>query len=271
MQCADDSNGARPCIDSPGEGRLLSELYDGLLFGPAAVRSLRVGEDRRIGATLLGALRSRIPSCTSGCIFFQNRGLISPTAFSGIQVTPPSAMGFGLIRVSGEKYRESCLGECPNSMNGLILIEGPSIGTVDENVSAIDASELYRHAKETIFLLLVVGGERILVEDDGRYVTFMTRPCELRKFGFDSRDEVCLPSRKFRQGHVWHDSCISNRFSFVDLLRPQPMAEWPARLEALSVSHTITSGRLGTSSAYRQPSLTRIRVNCTVESVEMEG
>ena len=206
MQCTDDSNGTGPCIDSPGEGRLLSELHDGLLFGPAAVRSLRVGEDRRIGATLLGALRSRIPSCTSGCIFFQNRGLISPTAFSGIQVTPPSAMGFGLIRVSGEKYRESRLGECPNSMNGLILIEGPSIGTVDENVSAIDASELYRHAKETIFLLLVVGGERILVEDDGRYVTFMTRLCKLGKLGLNNCNEVGILLLKFGLVHAWHNS-----------------------------------------------------------------
>ena len=46
MQCTDDSNGARSGIDSSGEGRLLRELQNGLVFGPAAVRALRVGEDR---------------------------------------------------------------------------------------------------------------------------------------------------------------------------------------------------------------------------------
>ena len=50
MQCTDDSNGARPYIDSLGEGRLLRELQDGLVFGPAAVRSLRIGEDRPNGS-----------------------------------------------------------------------------------------------------------------------------------------------------------------------------------------------------------------------------
>ena len=50
MQCTDDSNGARPCMDSTEEGRLLSELRNGLVFGPAAVRSLRIGEDRRTGS-----------------------------------------------------------------------------------------------------------------------------------------------------------------------------------------------------------------------------
>jgi hypothetical protein len=50
VQCTDDSNGARPCIDPLGEGRLLWELQDDLVFGPAAVRSLRIGEDRPNGA-----------------------------------------------------------------------------------------------------------------------------------------------------------------------------------------------------------------------------
>lgn len=65
-------------------------------------------------------------------------------------------------------------------MNRLILIDCPSIGTVDEDVSAIGASELYRHAKETKFFLLIVGGERILVLNDGGYVVSMTRTCKLR-------------------------------------------------------------------------------------------
>ena len=37
-------------MDSTEEGRLLSELRNGLVFGPAAVRSLRIGEDRRTGS-----------------------------------------------------------------------------------------------------------------------------------------------------------------------------------------------------------------------------
>jgi len=50
VQCADDSNGARPCIDSTGEGRLLCELRNGLVFSPAPLRSLRIGEDRPHGS-----------------------------------------------------------------------------------------------------------------------------------------------------------------------------------------------------------------------------
>jgi len=49
-------------VDSSGEGRLLRELQDGLVFGPAAVWSLRVGADRRTGAILLRAFRSRVPA-----------------------------------------------------------------------------------------------------------------------------------------------------------------------------------------------------------------
>ena len=37
-------------MDSTEEGRLLSELRNGLVFGPAAVRSLRVGEDHPNGS-----------------------------------------------------------------------------------------------------------------------------------------------------------------------------------------------------------------------------
>src|SRR5260370_31353991 len=99
-------------------------------------------------------------------------------------------------------------------MDRLILIESPSIGTVDEDVSAMDASELYRHAKETIFFLLIVGGERILVQNDGGYVVSMTRPCKLRKFGLDNRYEVGFSLGKFRPVHVWHDSAspVSSHF-----------------------------------------------------------
>ena len=51
MQYTDDSNGARPCIDPIGEGRLLRKLQDGFVVGQAAVRSLRLGGDRPIGTS----------------------------------------------------------------------------------------------------------------------------------------------------------------------------------------------------------------------------
>jgi hypothetical protein len=50
VQSTDDSKGARTGVDSSGEGHLLRELQDGLLLGPAAVWSLRFGEDRSIGS-----------------------------------------------------------------------------------------------------------------------------------------------------------------------------------------------------------------------------
>lgn len=129
-----------------------------------------------------------------------------PITFSGIYLTSPNGRWSCLTRASRSKCPEHHLDECSTSMNRLILIESSAIGTVDEDISAIDASELYRHAKEAIFFLLIVGGERILVKDDGWYVMFMTRPCELRKFGLDNRNEVGFSLRKFRSVHVWHDS-----------------------------------------------------------------
>ena len=57
-------------------------------------------------------------------------------------------------------------------MDRVVSNEGPLVGSTHESISAVDACELYGHAEKTIPLLLVVGGEGILVQDDVRYVVF---------------------------------------------------------------------------------------------------
>ncbi len=55
-------------------------------------------------------------------------------------------------------------------MGSLVLIHGLPIPSVDADFLAADARELYRHPNEPIFLLLIVGGEGVLVHDDNRSV-----------------------------------------------------------------------------------------------------
>jgi hypothetical protein len=55
-------------------------------------------------------------------------------------------------------------------MGSLALINGLPIPPMDADFLATDASELYRHANEPIFLFLIVGGEGVLVHDDNRGV-----------------------------------------------------------------------------------------------------
>jgi len=53
-------------------------------------------------------------------------------------------------------------------MSSLALIHSLPIPSRDVDFFAADTSELYRHAKEAIFLLLIVSGEGVLVQDDYR-------------------------------------------------------------------------------------------------------
>jgi hypothetical protein len=55
-------------------------------------------------------------------------------------------------------------------MSSLALIHSLPIPSGDVDFFAADASELYRHAKEPIFLFLIVCGEGVLVHDDNREV-----------------------------------------------------------------------------------------------------
>jgi hypothetical protein len=67
-------------------------------------------------------------------------------------------------------------------MSRRALINSLPIFSVDADFFAADASEFYRHAKEPIFLLPIIGGEGILVPDDNRSVTSTACPregCEL--------------------------------------------------------------------------------------------
>ena len=56
------------------------------------------------------------------------------------------------------------------SMSSLALINSLPVRPDDSDFLAEDARELYRHADQPIFLLLIVGGEGVLVHDDNRGV-----------------------------------------------------------------------------------------------------
>jgi hypothetical protein len=53
-------------------------------------------------------------------------------------------------------------------MGSLVLIDSLPIRSDDADFLTADARELYRHPNEPIFLLLILGGEGILVRDDNR-------------------------------------------------------------------------------------------------------
>ena len=53
-------------------------------------------------------------------------------------------------------------------MSSRALISSLSIPSVYADFFAADASELYRHANEPTFLLLIIGGEGVLVHNDNR-------------------------------------------------------------------------------------------------------
>jgi hypothetical protein len=90
-------------------------------------------------------------------------------------------------------------------MNDAVLNQSPPVGSTDENISAVNACELYGHAEKTIFVLLIVGGECILVQDDSWYVVFTACPCKLREFSLNGRREIGFSLREFSPVHTIQD------------------------------------------------------------------
>jgi hypothetical protein len=72
------------------------------------------------------------------------------------------------------------------------------------DIFAADTRELYRHAKESKFLFLIVSGEGVLVHDDYREVRCAARFRKVREHGFDSSDEVGFFPCKFNRIPVRH-------------------------------------------------------------------
>jgi hypothetical protein len=93
-------------------------------------------------------------------------------------------------------------------MRGLCLINSPPVRSKDLDFFAADARELYRHAKESILLFLVIGGEGILMHGDNNIVICAARPREVWEHLFDSSDEVGFLPRKFRLVPVQHGQCL---------------------------------------------------------------
>jgi len=83
------------------------------------------------------------------------------------------------------------------SMSSRGLINSLPVRPDDADFLAADASELYRHPKEPIFLFLIVGGEGVLVHDDYRDVRFAARSRKVWEQLFDSSDEIGFLPRKF--------------------------------------------------------------------------
>jgi hypothetical protein len=90
-------------------------------------------------------------------------------------------------------------------MSRRALIHSLTIPSGDVDFFAADASELYRHTKEPVFLLLIVGGEGVLVHDDNREVRCAACPRKVREHGFDSSDKVGFFPCKFGLVPMRHD------------------------------------------------------------------
>lgn len=100
-------------------------------------------------------------------------------------------------------------------MDCVVLNESTPVGSTHENISAVNASELYGHAEKTILLLLIISGECILVQDDGRYVVFTAWPYKFREFSLNGRHEIGFSLREFRPVHMIQDlQSLSIRLSF---------------------------------------------------------
>src|SRR4029077_5331183 len=81
------------------------------------------------------------------------------------------------------------------SLDRLTLINGSPVSSGDLDLFAADASELYRHAEELVFLVLIVGGESILMHDDHRGTRCAARPRKLWQHLFDVCDEASFFAR----------------------------------------------------------------------------
>jgi hypothetical protein len=82
-------------------------------------------------------------------------------------------------------------------LRSIVLIGCLPIGSSYVNIFSIDSSKLYSHAKETVFLFLIVCCEGILMKNDGRYIkSILASPGKIRELRFDSRDEGNFSLRK---------------------------------------------------------------------------
>jgi hypothetical protein len=78
------------------------------------------------------------------------------------------------------------------------LINSLPVRSDELDFFAADARELYRHAKESIFLFLVIGGEGILMHGNNGIVMCAARPSEVWEDLFDNSNEVGFLPREFR-------------------------------------------------------------------------
>jgi len=91
---------------------------------------------------------------------------------------------FGMLDVLMDRRTPSNARAASMSSRG--LINRLPIPSLDADFLAADARELYRHANEPIFLLLIVGGEGVLVHDDYRGIGCAACPRKVWEHLFDS-------------------------------------------------------------------------------------
>lgn len=92
----------------------------------------------------------------------------------------------------------------------LAVIHRAPVRSDDVDVFTADASELYRHTEEAIFLVLIIGSERILMHVDDGEIGGATSPCKVREHLLDGSDEVRLLPRKFSVVQARHDSHLKS-------------------------------------------------------------
>ena len=81
-------------------------------------------------------------------------------------------------------------------MSSRALINSLSLPSTYADFFAADARELYRHANEPIFLLLIIGGEGILMHDDDRDVTRTVCPRKVWEHLFDRNPRCPTPQTR---------------------------------------------------------------------------
>lgn len=91
------------------------------------------------------------------------------------------------------------------SVDSILSAEGASIFLDHAHLFSTEASVFDRHSKERVFVLLVVGGEGVLVEQH-QFCVIRARFRKLWKFLSDGSDQAGFPLHAFVVGHADFES-----------------------------------------------------------------
>jgi len=83
-----------------------------------------------------------------------------------------------------------------------------SISAVNADFLAASAGKFHRHAQEPIFLVLIVGSESILVQNNDGNVRCIASPCKIWKAFVNCRDQIGFSAHQFIRVHARHDQYL---------------------------------------------------------------